>query len=397
MKKINLLIGVIATIIFLFGACKPKQISLNVVNLNKARGVRNYSTIYSLPKTVIRVNLKVQKNTYRKGPYQRHAKSYLGLGNAISEDREYWKITGVEFETYAIVDTNQIYLIETNNELNRIELELTNCGLLKTVYPEVLNNNLAINIDEYKSIPMLGKGALKSYKLDGNEDINFDDVPLPNSVVTKRTEREQAFELSKKIHALRDDRAAILVGDGYTETMPDGGALKIMIEKIDLIQNQYISMFKGKVKKESFIYSFDYIPDEPRKITQSILFRFSHDNGIVENTDMSGMPMIIEIESYENLKNYTIFTKNQTYLKRTAKVKEEANGLYYRIPEMGIVRLLANEDILMQEKVQISQFGSIHSLPVKYLDGKHVVNFYPELGSLKSIKRINKSTISNKK
>ena len=149
-------------------------------------------------------------------------------------------------------------------------------------------------------------------------------------------------------------------------------------------------MFIGKVKKESFQYSFDYIPEEPRKITQSILFRFSEENGIVENNDMSGIPMIIEIESYENLKNYEDFKKKQSYLKRAAKKKEESNGLYYRIPEMGIVRLLANEDVLIQEKIKLSQLGSIHSLPSKYLDGNYVISLYPELGSIKSIKKASK-------
>ena len=45
--------------------------------------------------------------------------------------------------------------------------------------------------------------------------------------------------------------------------------------RIDFIQEQYLSMFKGKVKKENFQYSFDYIPEEARKTTQSIVFRFS--------------------------------------------------------------------------------------------------------------------------
>ncbi|NJO88827.1 MAG: DUF4831 family protein [Chloroflexia bacterium] len=317
-----------------------------MINLNEAKGIRNYSTIYALPKTVVRVNVEVVKTTYKTGPYYQYAESLLGLTDAIDRDKEFWKITGIKFDTYAIVDTNNVFLVEANN--NKVELNLTASGLLESIYSK--GESQLLPIDEYKSMSVLNVSDLRSHKLVENENVNFDDVPLPSNVVAKKNEREQATELSKKILTLRDDRSAILVGDGYTETMPGGEALKIMIDKIDLIQEQYISLFKGKVKKETFKYSFDYIPVEPRKITQTIIFRFSEEHGIVDIMDMNGMPMILEIESYENLKNLEKFKKNQEYLKRAAKIKGTANGLFYRIPEMGIVRLLANEDVLMQEK-----------------------------------------------
>ncbi len=393
MKKTKLILNIFIATILLFSACKPQELSFNVINLNEAKGIRNYSTIYALPKTVVRVNVEVVKTTYKKGPYYQYAESLLGLTDAIDRDKEFWKITGIKFDTYAIVDTNNVYLVEANN--SKAELSLTASGLLESVYSK--GDPGLLPIDEYKSMSVLNVPDLKSHKLAVNESINFDDVPLPSNVIAKRTDREQALELSKKILTLRDDRAATLVGDGYTEAMPGGDALKIMIDKIDLIQKQYLSLFEGKVKKESFKYSFDYVPDEPRKITQSIIFRFSEEHGIVDIMDMSGMPMILEIESYENLKNLEKFKKNQEYLKRAAKIKSSANGLFYRIPEMGIVRLLANEDILMQEKVQIAQFGTIQSLSAKYIDGNYTVKLYPELGSIKSIKKAGADIPENKK
>ena len=320
MKNLKTLTSLFIILLMVSTACSAQKFSFNVINLKEARGIRHYSTLYALPKTVIRVNLKVIKTSYKKGPYHNYANSYLDLTNVIEEDKELWKITDIKFETYAIADTNHIYLIETNDELNKIELKLTESGLLEAIYPqEYTNCPIKKDISEYKSIPLSESVLLKSHKLTEKEELNFDDVPLPKSVLAKRTTSEQATELSAKILALREDRAAILVGDGYTQAMPEGEALKIMVEKIDLIQNLYLTMFKGKSKKESFQYTFDYIPEEPRKITQTILFRFSEEHGIVENTDMSGEPMIIEIESYENIKKFEQFKKNQQYLKRVAK------------------------------------------------------------------------------
>lgn len=397
MIKSKFLIGIFLIVFLVSNACKSPQASLSVINLKDARGIRHYSTLYSLPKTVIRVNLEVVKTTFKKGPYYNYAESYLGLTDVIKQDKEHWKITSIEFETYAIADTNQVYLIETNDEQSKVELKLTDWGLLESVYPKSLNLASKNNVDEYKSLPVTKQALLKSHKLTDSRPISFDDVPLPKSLLAKRSTREQAIDLSSKILTLRDDRAAILVGDGYTETMPSGEALKIMIDKIDAIQKKYLAMFKGKTKKQTFRYSFDYIPDEPRKITQSILFRFSEEYGIVDNTNMDGKPMIIEVESYENLKNYEDFKTNQVYLKRAAKEKDNKKGLFYRIPEMGIVRLLAKEDVLMQEKIQLSQFGAIHSLPAKYLNGEYAIELYPELGALKGITKIKKQKTEKEK
>ncbi len=387
----------IVLVVVLLGACKPKQLPINIINLNDAQGIRKYTTIYALPKTVVRVNLKVEKTTYKKGPYHQYANSYLGLNNIIDEDGQKWRIADVDFETYAIADTNNLYLIEMPDELSGIEIKLTKDGLLEAFCPEKMD---AIDVFGKKEpLSVLESRIFSSNTRSTSEELSFDDVPLPKNLVSKNSTSEEAAFLSNQILTLRDDRAAILVGDGYTETMPADEALKIMISSIDKIQEKYISMFKGKTKKDTLYYSFDYVPIEPRKKTQSILFRFSEQFGIVENTDVSGMPMIIELESCENLKQYELFKKRQVYLKKLAskKEKEEVNGLFYRIPEIVDARLMVNDNILGQKKIQVVQFGSIHSLPVKYLDGNYKVEFYPELGSLKSIVKKENKDFEKKK
>jgi len=399
MRNIKAICSLLAVFILFLSNCKTTQPSQNIVNLKEAYGIRHYSTIYALPKTVIRVNLNVVRTSYKKGPYQKYANLYLGLSDVIEDDQERWKITGIEFETYAIADTSHMYLIETSDASNKIQLKLSDCGLLECVYPDkIALEDLALSeVEEYTSHSINQLKTFTNHKLVDNEEINFDEVPLPKSVLAKHSMGDQASELAAKIMTLREDRAAIIVGDGYTTAMPGGDALKTMIEKIDFIQEQYLSMFKGKVKKENFQYSFDYIPEEARKTTQSIVFRFSEMHGIVENNDMSGIPMIIEIDSYENMKGFEQFKKNQVYLKRAAKVKETGNGLFYRIPEIGTVKLLANDDILKQEKIKIAQFGSIHSLPAEYLNGNYVIELYPGLGSLKSIRKIGTTKIEKTK
>lgn len=385
MKK-KVLQSLLILIIFIFGACRPQQNPLNIINLNKAQGLRNYSNIYSLPKTVIRVNVTAERINYFRGPYYQYAEMYLGLSDVISENGHKWRISAVEFETYPIADTNNIYLIETNNVQNYLQFQINKDGFIQSINdPEKSANQLIDNYSAQDKKQMAKPNPLSNFSLNESEPVSFDEVPIPKAILAKKSISEQASAFANTILTLRDDRAAILVGDGYCEALPVGETLKAMIQKIDEIQSLYLSTFSGKVTKESFTYSFDFIPDEARKITQSILFRFSPEFGILGNNDMSGMPIIIEIESFENLRQFEQFKKRQYYLEGVAGKNENEKGFYYRIPEMGVVKLIKNEKILMQDKIHIAQYGTILHLPYKYLDGNYTIQFYPELGSIKSI------------
>jgi hypothetical protein len=379
-SKVNLFITLISVV--LFGSCKPEQVPMNIVNLNKAQGLGNFSNVYALPKTVVRVKVTAERENYFKGPYCQYAKSYLGLSDVLDENTHKWRISEVSFETYPIIDTTNFYLIGTNNPDQMLQLSMNKDGFLESI------NDKDQNVIGKQQISELGK---TSEVLAGNIElqeiklVSFSEIPIPKEIISKNTTSEQAAALANKILVLRDDRAAILVGDGYTQALPVGETMKTMISEIDKTLENYMVMFKGKVVKESFKYQFDFVPEEPRKRTQAILFRFSEQNGIVDNSDVNGTPVIVEVESYENLKQLEQLNKRQFYLANVAGKNEIGKGFCYRVPETGIVRLMKNNRILQENKILIAQFGSVQALPSKYLDGKYIIRLYPELGALKSI------------
>lgn len=385
----NKLFGFFFILPFILFGCKSTQAPISILNLNNAHGLQNYSNIYSLPKTVIRVKVTVERVKYIRGPYYAYAGSLLGLSDVISEDRQKWRIASVQFDTYAIPDSNHVYLIETSGEFKPLSLTYDRFGFLESVNDI---RNLSRDKTILKNAPddddrvEMKPSANVLYTDTGSS--SFDEVPIPKAVLAKKTTSEQAAVFATSILTLRDDRAAILVGDGYTTALPVGETMRTMIEKIDDIQEKYLTMFKGKVNIQTFDYYFDFIPNEPRKRTQAILFRFSENAGIVETTDMSGSPVIIEIESYENLKQFEQFKKRQYYLERVNIKSDKEKGFCFRQPEMGIVKLIKNDQVLKDEKIQLAQFGSLQYLPFHYLEGGFAINLYPGLGSLKSITEI---------
>jgi len=337
-----------------------------------------------LPKTVVQVNIRFVQTISKEGPYSKYAKSLLGIENAISRDLVNWSIKKVDFETYAVPDTNHIYLIEQANSFNNIGLSLTACGLINSVNmpdakdPKCLfknKNNYAETLNYNPEEEQLNK----------TDVLNFTDVPVIKSVQAKKNLYERAKAMAEKIYTLREDRAAIIVGDGYTEAMPDGLALKEIIKNLNDLEQKYLSLFIGKQIAREYTYSFEFLPSTPKKITQAILFRFSTNKGVVSFNDVSGSPVIIEINSFQNISQIKKFNKRQEYLKRVAEQDEKEHGLYYRIPEMGIVKLLINEKVIAEKKLMLAQFGEVHPLDPVYLNGKYSIQFYPELGSIKQI------------
>lgn len=376
-KKISVYCA-IALIVFT-GACQSKRVAYNVANINEVNGLRNYTTIYALPKSGIKVNVKVTKTVLKKGPFSNYAQTMLGLTDVISRNETIWEIKQVEFESFPLLDTNHVYIIETNSIENKLKIELTENSFLKAVNPPLIKNKEIEKTIEIKEFEQ---------KKQGRSITNFNDILLPKSVLTKASSREKADELSRLILNQRVDLAATLIGDGYTETIAEGSALRIMVDEIKRLQQEYLLMFKGITKEESFDFSFEFIPDEPRKVTQTILFRFSKENGLVAKDDMSGEPVLLEIDSKENMNELNLFCKNQNYLLRAEKNGIENNGLFYRIPEKVIVRLLEDNNEIAKKDLLLPQFGVVNSLPEKYLDDNISIEFFPELGSIKKIQKL---------
>ena len=373
----------------IFFSCKTEKQTLNVINLKKAQGVRNYSNIYALPKTVVRVNVHFTQTISKVGPFSKYAESLLGIKSVISRDQVDWSINKLDFTSYPVPDTNHLYIIEQESDFNNIGISLTACGLINSVNTNKINDKYFYEIEKKQFAGTMNYNP-EEEELNNTNILDFNDVPVLKDIQQKKTVYEKAKAMAEKIYTLREDRAAIVVGDGYTETMPDGLALKEIVSSLNRLEQKYLSMFVGKKMQREFNYSFDFVPDSPKKITQAILFRFSTSKGIVSFNDVSGSPVIIEINSFQNINQIAKFNKKQDHLKRVAKIDAKVHGLYYRIPEMGSVKLLIDEKVIAEKKVMIAQFGEVHPLNPEYLNGSYHIEFYPELGSIKQISKIMK-------
>jgi len=399
MKKIFLYL----TIIFLISSCTSKKVVFTVENLKDVKNYKENPLIYSLPKTVISIDVEVTKKVYKKGPFSDFADTKLGITDVISKDKVEWTISNVEFQTFAKIDTTQIYVINSNNPNFSNFVNLSKEGFLisfnkavGTYYSDIeVDDNMVVDDELETSLSYSDVAIKKNYKEiydtsynEVAEDTSFIKVPIVKTQTIQKTVAEQAEELAEQIFRLRDDRSALLVGEGDGNNLPEGKALETMLKNLDNLEEQYLSMFIGKTFTTKQNYHFEYIPSDNQIFRQEILFKFSDSEGYFPATSLKGKPVFLEIESEIYTSVFNNFNNNQTLIKRVEKIKNQNSGVVYRIPEKTKIKLKYLDKEINSEDILISQYGVNMRLPVYlFYNTDYSIEFYPKYGALKSIEK----------
>ncbi len=389
-----------AIIALLLASCATnKNIFIQTTKLDQTNGFSNNYFTYYLPKTQIIINIQATKIVENKGPFADYAREFLGnLNNIITKNRTYWQISDIKISSRPIRDTNNIYVVRSS-VVNAYNLQLTKQG-----FPIALNKNI-----NYTSITPETQSFTKlNRKTDSSETLLVIDqgykevydtifktqtydtiqrtIPIIEKRFIKKSIREQARDLANKIFELRDDREALLIGEGDSDQLPDGQALKEMLGGIDKLEKQYLAQFIGRTDKTIFHYKFAYTPEPTNNVIQTIIFRFSPKLGLLPAEDLRGQPVILELISHQTVDKIRSFTQKQDILKLLQKNPPKNSGLAYRIPELVTVRLIYNGKVLAKKDLFIAQFGVVSHLPAQIFKNPDLkIEFYPNLGAIKSI------------
>jgi len=148
MKNLNitLLISTIFIIISLLFVLPVKaQVSVHHVtgetNVNDKQGI-----FYSLPRTLMKVDVVVKKIEYYAGPYAEYAGKYLDIDDAITSDYNEYKITDAKLSAISEPDPDQYYFLEIDEkavkENKSLIFSLSGSGLIMGLggYPTDMAN-----------------------------------------------------------------------------------------------------------------------------------------------------------------------------------------------------------------------------------------------------------------
>ncbi|WP_010663084.1 DUF4831 family protein [Marinilabilia salmonicolor] len=317
--------------------------------------------VYHLPKTVVNIEVTARKITEKRGPYYRYSERYLNLSDIIKEDNEYWEIVEARIYTSGIPAPNRIYSIAAEGTPAGAALNLTPDGILQ---------GFNMPADVSFPSPVGASSQTSSYK---SEEISFDDIPFTEEQLIKTSSAATAEEVAAEIYNIRDSRRRLLEGD-VKNLPPDEGSYQRILEGLNNMEKQYLSLFKGKRQTETRKQVFSFVP-EANEAANQVLFRFSGQKGFTQIDDMTGTPVYIEVISEE----VTDFPGIQSNPK-------ERTGMIYCKPGKATVKVIDRTKQLTEKEILIGQFGSLHTMPPSLLDSPNTrVGMDPSTGAILNI------------
>ncbi len=324
--------------------------------------------VYSLPRTGIRIYVTATQEKFFFGPYHEYAEPMLGIKDAPSSNRETWTINDIRMETFSEPDPGQVY--RTSGHAAAL-INLTPSGTLAGI-----NANAESQEEKFPVATFLGDTKAPEIPftdLSLNSFFEKPDSASRNKLVIKPFE-EKVMEAAHTITKLRKRRFKTLA-NGYEEQLPDGRAYEVMVEELDKLEKEYVALFIGKSYKKTFEYCFDYIPGV-NPGSGEVIFRFSEGKGILPVSDMSGKPIVIEMNKLDNLASAQA---------KAATGSPSVSGVLYRMPGKAEIRILNGLTMMAATRADIAQFGTTSYLPDELLDGNYRIIFHPKTGGIKSI------------
>jgi hypothetical protein len=368
---------------------------INVFHIDNNTSISGKEGVfYSLPRTVIRIDVEIDRIENYKGPYAEYALKYLGLKNVVMANSVEYKINGMKVTTSQQPDPDQYYFLELPGKLSKSEkaglVSFTESGLILGTIPEkidtlakeekIINKEEPGLATEKEVFPEIFK-----YSADVNffekvdtiiRKVNIDTMTLERQylkrTVVEKSPEQKAKEASDYIVKIKDNRFNLI--SGFQEVNYNRETLEYMDLQLKQMETEYMKLFTGISLHKTLTFSFYYTPN-PNQVNMEVpIFKYMKSKGMMELDEPGGKIVTIKVQRSGTTSNVA------GYLKRTTW-KNKDHGFYYRIPELARVTVKMGENLTEETQCLVSQLGIVSFLP----SDKWNVHFYKETGGVKGI------------
>lgn len=352
MKRVSNLIIILSLL-----ACTPVG-KISVTNTHDLAAFQENSFIYTLPRTRIRINVVAVSHFTVPGPYNAYAEKYLGIKGAASISNMQWKLEEIFMDTFTEPDPDHYYSLQAENPTNAINslIKFTEAGLI---------------IDQNEFTPFFLE---RNYTEDEPEPIHFTDLSVKRNLesVTDKTKKEssgipidmpvtktksvvktteqKAEEAANFIIKIRKRRFKLLAGQ--YDVFPESTSLETSVRELNKLEEDYLSLFIGKVYKDTIERVFYYIPKVGETLERNVFCRFSDETGIHDAMSLSGKPLVLEVKNMG-------FTAALRDIQNPFIGPAYENILYYRIPEKAFARVFYGSTNVVESEIKVFQYGAL--------------------------------------
>lgn len=368
------------------------QISVMHIDNNAAPQTKD-GIFYSLPRTVVKIDVKIDRVENYKGPYADFAPRFLGLKNVVSANSIDYKISSIAISTYPEPDPEQYYFVELGEKISKGEkaglLSLSESGIILGTMPETQVSeqatSRALAESEEPDYDKDAFGELFKYSADVSvfekvdtiiRKINIDTMTVERQyykrTMVEKSPEQKAKEAADFISKIKDNRFNLI--SGTQEVNYNKETLEYMDEQLNQLEKEYLKLFTGISVHKSLTFSYKYIP-VPNQINTAIpVFKFQRTKGIIDLDEAGGKVVTIKIQRVGNTNTVA------SYLNK-AEQESKISGFSYRIPELARVLVKVDEETQEETQCMISQLGVVTNLPAN----KWKVKFHPETGGIKGL------------
>jgi len=291
---------------------------------------KDFGVVYALPKTEIKVDVKVTKVTYTPGEFGRYADRYLRLSDVSGEPEQYWELNGIVPTSIGVPDSQNTYFVKMKDKTVAPLIELTDDGIVKS-----------INVPISEAPVQKKEQTTPAKKVLDPRDFLTEEILMANSTA------KMAELTAREIYNIRESRNALV--RGQADNMPkDGEQLKLMLTALDEQENAMLELFTGIKYKEEKTFTITLTPN--REWNNEVIMRFSRKLGVLAANDLAGEPI------YLTLKNLNSLPPTED------NKKKDVSGIAYNVPGRASVLIVNSKDKVFEGELPVTQFGTIEYL-----------------------------------
>ncbi len=271
---------------------------------------------YTLPKTVIEVEIECVEQIYLTGPYARYAKEMLDM-DTLPKDSTVFLIESIRLSARSEADTRERRSAELSPKAMESLCKLMEQGLVCDRTTSVDNARASVEFSCHRL------------------------VPRPEPLNSKRL-RSQAKAAADEIKSLRENCYNIATGN--TDASYAGEALGAALTELHAREAALLEKFGYSCTEKKHKAHFCIVPNRSSMVYEA--FCFSPELGILPAGSPEGQPYNIEI-SAEAIKG----------LELAEEQPKNTVALSYRIPSQCVVKLCCYNHVLESIRVPIYQLG----------------------------------------
>jgi hypothetical protein len=368
---------------------------INVLHIdNNAAPQTKEGVFYSLPRTVVKIDVKIDRIENYKGPYADFALRFLGLKNVVPANSIDYKISNITITTYPEPDPDQYYFVEMGDKISKGEkagmLSLSDAGVILGTLNEITDtvSNVVRLSKQDESLTDADKdafGELFKYSADVSvfekvdtiiRKINIDTMTVERQyykrTIVEKSPEQKAKEAADYISKIKDNRFNLI--SGAQEVNYNKETLEYMDTQLKTMEKEYLKLFTGISLHKSLTFSYKYIPIPNQINTEIPIFKFLKSKGVIDLDEQGGKVVTIKVQRVGNTNTVS------NYLKKAEK-DTKVQGFFYRIPELARVTVKLDESAQEETQCLVSQLGVVTNLPA----GKWKVQFHKGTGGIQGL------------